>query len=249
MHQNSAFFSSPIAHNCYHKCLTLYFDRVFRKLSERIGLTYQYEPKDGKVPSNVDVVLFPHGEMDWNAVPVNLRGSHIVRDPRDLLVSAYHYHLRTTEEWCAKPNPAHKRLGADESYQDRLHSLSQEDGILFELSNVSGAIINSMSKWPYGDERILELRFEAMVGNEREHFQKIFEWYGMPEEHLTVALDIAESLSLKKLPSNAEGLQHARPGSKHGQWREFFTPKIKAAFKERYADAVLTLGYESHHDW
>lgn len=249
MSDTSAFFPAPVAHSCYHKCLTLYFDRVFRQMASRFNFSYQYEPANGQIPSDTDIVLFPHGELNWDTAPANLKGSHIIRDPRDLLISAYHYHLRTTEEWCAKPNPAHKRLAKDESYQQRLRSLSQEDGILYELDNVSGSIISKMSRWPYDDERMLELRFESMVGDEREHFKKVFQWYGLDEAHMNTALDIAESLSLKKLPSNAEGQQHARPGSHFGQWRDFFTPKIKEEFKKRHGDALISLGYESSMDW
>lgn len=241
--------AQPAVHSCYHKCLTLYFDRVFRKLTRTIGLKYEYAPMAGKVRGDVDFCLFPHAELDWNEVPLQFRGTHIIRDPRDLLISAYHYHLRTDEEWCAKPNPVHKKLPADVSYQQHLQSLDTEDGILYELNNVSGGIITKMGRWPYEDARVLELRFEDMVGHEREHFAKIFQWYGLPDEHMDTALEIAESLSLKKLPSNAEGLKHARKGSRFGQWREFFTPRITEVFKERHGETLIRLGYENDLNW
>ena len=236
-----------VVHCCYHKCLTVYFNNVFSDLAGQYALDYRYLERGAGMPGEADMLLFPHSEVDPDELPP-FRGTHIIRDPRDILVSAYLYHLRTDEAWCSKPNPVHNDLPVDVSYQQHLHGLSREQGLLYELGNVSGGIIRSMDDWNYADPRFLELRFEDVVGKERSSFERVFRWYRMPRRYRRHALDIAESWSLGQL-LGSEAAGHAREGSRPGQWADFFTPRVKEAFKQRYGDVVVALGYADDHDW
>lgn len=237
-----------VVHCCYHKCLTVYFNQVFNDLAQQYRLDYRYLDRGSGIPRDADMLLFPHSELDPDELPP-FRGTHVIRDPRDLLVSAYLYHLRTDEEWCSKPNPNHRDLPTGVSYQQHLNSLSREQGLLYELANVSGGIITNMGSWNYDDPRFLELRFEDVVGNERSSFARIFRWYGMPWLYRRRAVNMAESWSLGKMPGGDPAARHARKGSRRGQWQDFFTPRVKQEFKRRYGGVLIKLGYVADHDW
>lgn len=193
-------------------------------------------------------MLSPHSDLELTTLP-EFSGSHMIRDPRDILLSAYYYHLRTDEEWCAQPNPHHISLPPDVSYQQHLQSLSLEDGILYELSNVSGRIIEMMGAWDYDDPRFLELRFEDVINNEKASFERIFSWHGFSDEALETIVNVADARSLARLPSSDSDAKHARPGGSRGQWRDVFTPKIKQVFKEKYGDVLIRLGYATDDSW
>ena len=68
-------------------------------------------------------------------------GIHIVRDPRDMLLSAVRYHLVADEPWLHQPS---KELGG-QTYQQRLNSYSTlEDQIRFEIDHFMGRAIREM---------------------------------------------------------------------------------------------------------
>jgi hypothetical protein len=49
-------------------------------------------------------------------------------------------------------------------------------------------------------------------------------------------------------PGQENQTHHYRKGIA-GDWRNYFTPRITAAFKEGYGDLLIQLGYESSSDW
>jgi len=239
-------------HSCYHKCLTFYFFNVYKTFAESRSMKLQYLHNDSQIMPDTDLLLDPHSrikERQLLAGVVSYRGSHVIRDPRDLLISAYFYHLKTDEEWCAKPNPVNATLPADVSYQQHLRSLDLQQGLLFELNNVAGDSIARMTQWDYADPNILELRFEDILGAEMATFQRLFEWYGFATDMVKQAAAIADDLALKNADSGSAVLQHARAGSRIGQWRDFFGPAIKRTFKHRFGEALIELGYSDNPDW
>ena len=80
-------------HCCYHKCMTLYFNDVFKVFSAQAGLNFQNTAFVAADPDTADILLSHDSRIDLAGIARPWRASHIVRDPRDLLVSAYFYHL------------------------------------------------------------------------------------------------------------------------------------------------------------
>lgn len=239
-------------HSGYHKCLTFYFYNVFKNVAASRSLQLQYLHEGSLIMPDTDLLLDPHSQiMTRNLLNdvADYRGSHIIRDPRDLLISAYFYHLTTDEAWCAQPNPVNISLPADVSYQQQLHDLDQEAGLLFELDQVAGACIQRMASWNYANPNVLELRFEQILGAERATFQRLFEWYGFDADTAAEAADIADGLTLKNAGEDSAMSKHARPGSRIGQWRDFFSPAVTTAFKQKYGTALIRLGYSTDLSW
>lgn len=115
------------------------------------------------------------------------------------------------------------------------------------MDHVSGAEIERMLAWDYGRPEFLELRFEDILGAERRAFERIFEWYGFGPRECRLAGRIAARLSgsrLRRLIKRLRGGRHIRWGSPVGQWRDYFTPRVEAYFRERFVDAGWKLGYE-----
>jgi len=69
------------------------------------------------------------------------RGIHIIRDPRDMLLSAVRYHLVSDEPWLHQP----MKEFANQTYQQKLNTYSTlEDRIKFEIDHYMGRAIREM---------------------------------------------------------------------------------------------------------
>jgi len=233
-------------HVCYHRCMSLLFEKFLIHCSEIFGTPLRINGQSERANGPRPILLFNQGAGPVPTDP-SVRGTHIIRDPRDLIASAYLYHLRTKEEWCCKPAPANTDLPADRSYQQHLRGLNQEDGLIYELHHVSGAMIERMLSWDYSDPRFLELRFEEVVGNEVQTFEKVLSWYGVSSEDAGNVARYLEFLAYrhigKKQGRDPSSASHIGGGSPIGRWKTISSDRVLAAFDERFPNALPALGY------
>jgi hypothetical protein len=121
----------------------------------------------------VDVLTYTNAEYRYAGQVQGLRGFHVVRDPRDVAVSAYFSHLhshRVDAEW---PELAGRR--------ERLGALSVADGLMVELEALAWQF-GTMRDWEYGDQRILELRMEDVTAHPYEEFLRVFRFLDVLDE-------------------------------------------------------------------
>jgi hypothetical protein len=177
------------------------------------------------------------------------RLSRFIRDPRDLVVSGYHYHKRGAEDWLTIESPTdtdwyfangcipEKMQGAGVSFAEYLQSIPEEEGLLAELE-FRTFHFESMARWPAQHPHIVTYRYEDVVGNEAVVFQELFELYGLSLVERWLGRFFANRYSINRRKADP----HIRnPAS--GQWREHFTPRVKQVFDEKWAGLVRLLGY------
>lgn len=258
-----------IVHVTYHKCMTVYFIRVFKSIAEEMGWYFKnYEwgelekfMKDAKTLKRDSILMIGHRFNEVKKLPRRFKGSHIVRDPRDLLISGYRYHKWTQEYWVHEPL---KRgmifklglkkldLGFDHdgmTYQQILNKVDQETGLIIEL-NWRRRTFDHMMDWNYEHSNIKELRYEQMFGKEEEAFRELFMHYGFDEEIIRIGLNYVRIYSFdnQKKTGKTGDNQHLTKGVS-GQWKEYFSEDLKALFKERHQDLLIKLGYEKDDKW
>ena len=185
------------------------------------------------------------------------RGSHFVRDPRDLIVSGYHYHLWTGEPWCIAPDFDWRRIvnhpffkeyvaGDDKrapqriSYRDYLNTLDKEKGMIVEMLWRQHHF-EHVRNWNYQNTKIMELKYEDIIGNEVESFGKLFSHYEFHPKIIDRGLEIVEKLSLKNKKKSKTG--HVRNGTT-SQWAAEFSPLHEHVFNDLYGDLLATMGYK-----
>ena len=100
--------------------------RVLEKIVKTYGLTIQKcnEISDS-LENETDLIFANHSQLELDELG-DFVGSHMIRDPRDVIVSGYFYHLWTDEAWA---HVAHDEF-AGKSYQQHLNSLDQSDHVL-----------------------------------------------------------------------------------------------------------------------
>jgi hypothetical protein len=221
----------------------VWFRQIIRAVTDSYGLHYQLIAK----PIRRDTDFAFGGARRFRIEKEKLghrtfRGSHVIRDPRDLVVSGYEYHKTTKEEWCLRPNPWRE---GGRSYQQELLSLDEHDGLMSEIDFMARNTAPKLAEWDYEQPEFIELRYEDAIADELGTFEKLFRWYGFNETAITMGLDAAERLSLRR---GGAAPNHARSGAP-GEWRNRLSPDHIARFKELTGDLVVRLGYEVDGDW
>ena len=183
-------------HCSYHKCMTLYYRRVMGGLYNRIlrfsrGYRHFRSHLDDfyRESDRYRIASVNNHALDLDRLG-DFRISRFIRDPRDLVVSGYFYHLRGAEPWCHIIGPKEedwkdvngnipKGMGKNHSFSTFLKSLTQEEGFIAEIG-FRKHHFESMLQWPIGDSRIKTFRYEDLIGNEVDVFEEIFPFYRRP---------------------------------------------------------------------
>lgn len=155
--------SEPLYYFSHHKCATMYANSILQRVAAELGMDTKvlYAPEEtedalGEVVRRGGTDLIFYLDALWQPVdelgPV--RGVHVVRDPRDILVSAYfsHLHSHQTTSWEAL-----------REHREELRDLSKEAGLYREIE-FSSYVFQAMEGWEYEREGILELKFEHLAG-------------------------------------------------------------------------------------
>lgn len=246
--------STPIrAYFGHHKCGTSWISRVIGDVCTITGLKiahHHYESLfDGDIvalrrTSPFDFWRYTNADINFTR-NVDLLGFHVVRDPRDLIISAYFSHLisHSDENW---PRLRH--------YRPYLRGLSKQVGIKAEME-FCAIFLFQMLSWDYSRSNVIELRFEDLITDELNQFERIFRFLKMVPDLLSVA-DLAqivqqnrfEVLSGGRQPGEQDIQSHYRRG-RPGDWREHFDEGHVDYFKKLYNPLLIKLGYESKEDW
>lgn len=285
----------------HHKCATQYIKAVVKSVAGWLGLGFEtvdraVEPApvtaDGATlhhqlhiqnrgygEPTADVLYFANA----NAAAVaalnergRYRGFHVIRDPRDIVVSGYFSHLYShpiTEQNQERALAWRRQLAA---------AATVEEGLLLELEFEAANFAN-MAGWNYADPHIHETRYERLTADPLTAFGGIFPFLGLSVPRLglpaLVGLLAARGLRFRHnrpmprrtclpqpllrhiLARNAfarkaggrspgqEDIRHHYRKGVAGDWRTYFTPRVTAACKERYGDLLIQLGYEPSMEW
>jgi hypothetical protein len=235
----------PLIVHCHTgKAGSLWFRDVLVSVVHHYGLTHHTLRKDpGPILPATDLVFGTPAWFRREDIGARLfRGSHVIRDPRDLVISGYEYHKKTNEDWCRRPNPRRMR---GLSYQAELLELNEHDGLMAEIDYVARRTGAEMGAWNYEQPEFLEIRYEDAFADEIATFERLFRWYGFSEKAIEVGMDAVDRVSLKRGGARPG---HARSGEP-GEWRSRFTAEHIERFKLLTGDLVYDLGYEASRDW
>ncbi len=264
----------------HHKCATRWLVDILTDVCSRIDLEFfevhdpwQFDRDLGAFLEKrpVDVLAYTNAKREFLEGVDDYRGFHVIRDPRDILVSAYFSHLNShpTDGWSAL-----------EDHRRQLQTCSKEDGMTLELDFILD-VFSALETWDFHRPQMLELKMENLVHNAYEGLVDVFIHLGLadPEEHsldrqLQLGADrragssspgggqrlqrfevlaiVHDHRFAKKADGRAVGQEDQRSHYRRGQagdWRNHFSPTLAAAFAERYGDLLLRLGYERDERW
>ncbi len=251
----------------YHKSGTTLFLRIMSAVAEALGL--QLANRYGMVSvidPGADIVLLPHS-LVGRPPDTPFRAIRVVRDPRDIWVSGYLYHLHSREEWCTMTNfdptspivyprvdfsvqhrpEAWKQayltgLGG-KSYQQNLLDRDRGGGLQFELERYTAWTLDAMRGWRLGGPAVRDVKLESIACDFESTMRVIFQHLCLREEECGIALRACANQDIARMTDAeiaADPFIHSREVSK---WQGMLSPEQVAGFEWQYGDVITSLGY------
>ena len=205
-----------------------------------------------------------------------IRGFHMIRDPRDIIVSAYFSFLKT--------HP----IGNDDyilKMRNKLQQVDKNVGLILAM-NFQEREILAMKGWNYSNPSIMEVKYEDIIADPENEIKDIMRhlnilsvdtqawrfamtsYYNrgclrlfasnmlqirqtkLPESYLGSLINkLAFSrLAGKRLEGHEDQNSHYRKGVA-GDWQNHFMEEHKEYFKKLFGDTLIDLGYEKDNNW
>lgn len=236
----------------HHKTGTVWMDGVFKAIASDLGARYVNFRSEREQLSNLDhgrFILFSYDSDFGDFSPLldreDVRILHLIRDPRDVVISAMHYHKASRESWLHEPIPGYDNL----TYQRALQKLPTKFAqYIFEMENSSASTLRDMVSWRYGRANCFEARYEELRQDAQfVYWQRIMTFLGLDAEEQAIGRRRFWQNSLFGGLSRL-GNRHVRSGAV-GQWRREFTTDLAVAFLKRFPRTLQSLGYEKSDAW
>jgi hypothetical protein len=245
----------------HHKTGTVWFRRVFQAVARTQGkqLHLAQRPEDAaKILALIEdgpCFLFagngirPTVLNDCGAV----RFVHLVRDPRDVLLSGLSYHLlhapspKSPEAIIHSPR---ERFGGL-TYQQKLRSLPNWYAKLrFEMNHIHSRTVKKMLTWERSDYRDIEWRYEDMMNDvEMIRFARMLQKLGYEAEAIgKMSIAFQEESLFGGKSRTARSSQHILSGELQ-RWKSEFPYKFAQLYAKRFGHALVRLGYEADQTW
>lgn len=230
----------------HHKTGSAWIGALFREICDRYGLRFFSGEQTG-LPDDADVFFQRHSRFATGSLPRAYRGVHLIRDPRDVIISGCFYHEKASEPWL---DEARRDLGGLTYRQALKAQPTREAKIIFEMEHVGRETIDEMLGWDRSDPSFQELRLETVASDPDAYaLRPVLTFLGFPEPALAMMLAIARERSVSRaMRGRSDQSGHVRSGVP-GEWRTHFTQPLAARFESLYGSALVTLGYEVDGGW
>jgi hypothetical protein len=222
----------------YHKSGTVLLKKLFSHIALVSGMKIDFRD-DYKFSPSIEILFLQHTRV--SSPPLDdYRGCHMIRDPRDIIVSSYNYHLVSDERWLHKPQERYE----GKSYAEYLAGFDKESGINIEADRFYSKAWRHMIAWDYGNPDVFEVRYEAMILDPQHQFHQLLEFLNFKPGVIQAALKFLERQSLHR-QKNSKHVLSGQPGN----WVNHVTENNIEHMKRLIGPGLIQLGYEETMDW
>jgi len=184
---------------------------------------------------------------------------HIMRDGRDVAVSAMHHRWNQAEDQGGSSKTTPDQIAKREAYRkDPQQLLKTGEGIFPEgwLGNRSARWSVRVSKTAQDGPALLganytEVKYEDLLENPEEELKRLLQFLGADASEQTVRQCVSAA-SFENLSGGRERGQEAASFFRKGiagDWKNVFTEQDKRDFKAVAGELLIELGYEEDNNW
>lgn len=249
----------------HHKAATKFLSQILEDSCKMIGINHAAVANPAWIDfdfprfisaNSIKCLSYVNSNINFAQSLQFCRGVHIIRDPRDMAISAYFSH-RYSHPLARWPEllDHRKRLDAIDLKAGLLLDFQFTDDLVTDGYKIS--VFPAMRNWRYNNPSILELRFEDLLGDFEVEMTKILTYlFHLDSSDPRTISRIRSLLQINsfnmmtggRLPGEMDPYHHYRKGV-IGDWRQYFSQEHKMWFKERYGDFLIEHGYERSYDW
>jgi hypothetical protein len=252
---------------CYHKGGSTLFSRVMSVVGHVLGLrTDVIYGKIWGLDSRLDIACLLHSLIGFELARP-FRAVRVVRDPRDLWLSAYLYHCHCDEGWCVNddfnPSPPigyprvdfsfrHKTerwkrrylvaLGG-RSYQQNLLQRDREAGLQFELDHYTACTMDAMRAWRLSGPGVMTVRLEDVGQNYDASMLAVLRHLGFSEAECAAVLPHVRAAGVTGSADAVCAATTQVAPRTVSKWQSGLSPHQVALFERRHGDLIQALGY------
>ena len=228
----------------HHKVGTVLMQTIFTQIAHEFGYEFHdySQLPDPEAASKADIIFDYSSKfsgLDLTAFE-NLKGVHLLRDPRMVIVSGAFYHQHAQETWLLEPRQSFDGM----TYQQKIKSLPNDEARFeFEMRNFASRAIRDMYNFmavPRPWCRTIKLE-TLMTDIELVTYKALFEFLGFSSRDLDRCMAIAHRNSVFHPEFNSPHVRSRRVDD----WRSYFTPRLETLFRELFGDLPEYLGYET----
>ena len=148
----------------HHKCATTWITSICTKVCRRLGLRFadvhnpnmfEHNLKVFVAENNIQFLAYTNARFEYLKDIDYFAGFHIIRDPRDILVSAYFSHLysHSLEGWPELTD-----------HRKNLHKVSKDRGLLLEMEFMERIqVFDDLYNWHYFQPNVMEIKMEDLI--------------------------------------------------------------------------------------
>lgn len=237
----------------HHKCATQWTLSILRdictlKKIPAVKCDWRETISPSTLQFNKFIMIQDHSSHIVDIDALQGRGFHVIRDPRDILVSMYFSHKNTHVVSDPRANEILRN-------REMLSGIDKQEGLryLMEHSDYFGRVMREIASWNYERKNFYEVKFETLTMHPLTEFDKIFNFLGLP---------VKQSALEKIIERNSFGAMKKRWNEKHpgkrgshyrkgksGDWHNHLKGATREMFKARYGDLLIQLDYEQDKDW
>ncbi|MEJ6391596.1 sulfotransferase domain-containing protein [Gymnodinialimonas sp. 2307UL20-7] len=227
----------------HHKAMTTYFNAVLRFFAYATRLKFEKISLE-QPAADTRLFLSNHSKMELPSL-APYRGIHLMRDPRDMIVSGYHYHKWTNETWVHRPDDQGR------SYQQKMQAADTRTGLFMEIDHFIFFYREQLENWDMDNPDILEVPYEDLMGEGRDQlYHDIFAHFGVPEDQAEIGVELMRLFEAKRRTGRNKDAaqakhQHIRSGRKE-QWREELSPEHLDYIEVQLGPVLRKFDYDPH---
>lgn len=239
----------------HHKGGTHWIKRAIRALAADIDVPW-VDISDGDqraaIPETGRVILCHFAGRFPEALLANPEAAvvHIIRDPRDILISGCHdHHIAPAEGGAGFLHRPRPDLDG-RTYAEHLNRLERaEDKLLFEMRNRHAETVAEMLAFPEDTGNAITLRYEDLIADTDCYlFQAALARLGLDAQEQALGVKAFSRLS-PLAGAREKGVDESRLAVRHIRWPRELPRDVGRAYADEFGAALARLDYEQDESW